>query len=216
MSKVSAGVLAGILLAVASLYAADAPRLNGRYLATAYSQTGITASGEWTHRHVVAADPAVLPLGTRVKIRHAGRYSGEYVVADTGAKVEGRHLDLYLPSTAECRKFGVRRVSVKVLELGNGTHAAAKQADKVVKQDVKEDVAKGVVGNAATEHDWATKGRPVAKAVKDGGSPADAAPQVLGTGTGSNSGSSGTQSKGSAAQSGAGTSNPTNGSAPPE
>lgn len=161
---------------------ADARRLNGRYLATAYSQTGITASGEWTHRHVVAADADLLPIGTRVKIKHAGKYSGEYVVADTGAKVQGRHLDLYVPSTAECKKFGKRRVSVQVLEVGEGTKQAAKQADKVVQQEVKQDVAKGVVGNAATEHDWATKGAPVAKAVKEGGTPADAAPQVLGTG----------------------------------
>lgn len=152
-----------------------APRLNGRYLATAYSQTGITASGEWTHRHVVAADPAILPIGTRIQIKHAGRYSGEYVVADTGAKVEGRHLDLYVPSTLECKKFGIKRVSVKILELGTGTREAAKQADQAVKQDVKQDVAKGVVGNAATEHDWATQGAPVAKAVKEGGTPADAA-----------------------------------------
>lgn len=144
-------------------------------MATAYSQTGITASGQWTHRHVVAADPAVLPIGTRIKIKHAGRYSGEYVVADTGAKVEGRRLDLYVPSTPECKKFGVKRVSVKVLELGAGTHEAAKQADQTVKQDVKQDVSKGVVGNAATEHDWATQGAPVAKAVKQGGTPADAA-----------------------------------------
>jgi 3D (Asp-Asp-Asp) domain-containing protein len=159
-----------------------APRLNGRYVATAYSQTGITASGQWTHRHVVAADPAVLPIGTRIKITRAGRYSGEYVVADTGAKVEGRRLDLYVPSTPECKKFGVKRVSVRILELGDGTHQTAKQADQVVKQDVKQDVAKGVVGNAATEHDWNTQGAPVAKAVKEGGTPADAAPQVLGTG----------------------------------
>lgn len=160
--------------------AAESPGLNGRYLATAYSQTGITASGEWTHRHIVAADPAVLPIGTRLKITRAGRYSGEYVVADTGAKVEGRHLDLYVPNTAECKKFGVRRVNVTVLELGDGTHQAAKQADQTVKQDVKQDVAKGVVGNAATEHDWTTQGAPVAKAVKEGGKPADAAPKVLG------------------------------------
>lgn len=172
------GVLVAISWAVPSQAGAPAPRLNGRYLATAYSQTGITASGEWTHPHVVAADPAMLPIGTRLKITRAGRYSGEYVVADTGAKVAGRHLDLYVPSTAECKKFGVRRVSVKVLELGDGTRQAAKQADQTVKQDVKQDVAKGVVGNAATEHDWATQGAPVAKAVKQGGTPADAAPQA--------------------------------------
>jgi rare lipoprotein A len=180
------------LLAIASLAgAAAAPGgLNGRYIATAYSQTGITASGEWTHRHIVAADPSVLPIGTRIKIKHAGRYSGEYVVADTGAKVEGRHLDLYVPSTLECKKFGVKRVSVKVLELGAGTHEAAKQADKAVKQDVKQDVSKGVVGNAATEHDWATQGAPVAKAVKEGGTPADAKPADSDSGSGKKSAAS--------------------------
>jgi len=164
----------GLLVTSIATVSAGTLKLNGRYVATAYSQTGITASGQWTHRHVVAADPNVLPIGTRIKIKRAGRYSGEYVVADTGAKVDGRRLDLYVPSTLECKKFGVKRVSVKVLELGTGTHAAAKQADRVVKQDVKQDVAKGVVGNAATEHDWATQGAPVAKAVKEGGTPADA------------------------------------------
>jgi hypothetical protein len=134
-----------------------------------------------------------LPIGSRIKIKHAGRYSGEYVVADTGAKVEGRKLDLYLPSTAECKKFGVRRVSVRVLELGDGTHQAAKQADETVKQDVKRDVMKGVVGNAATEHDWATKGAPVAKAVKEGGTPEDAAPQVTGSSINQKAGTAGAQ-----------------------
>lgn len=176
--------------AIAPLAGAAAPGLNGRYIATAYSQTGITASGEWTHRHIVAADPSVLPIGTRIKIKHAGRYSGEYVVADTGAKVEGRHLDLYVPSTLECKKFGVKRVSVKVIELGAGTHEAAKQADKAVKQDVMQDVSKGVVGNAATEHDWATQGAPVAKAVKEGGTPADAKPADSDPGNGKKSAAS--------------------------
>ncbi len=134
-------------------------------MATAYSVTGITKSGEWTNRHIVAADPSVLPMGTRVKIK-AGRYSGEYVVADTGAKIEGRRLDIYMPSETACKKFGVKRVSVKVISVGDGTHEAAKQATEAVKQDVAKDVAKGVVGNAATEVDWATKGKPVAEAVK--------------------------------------------------
>ncbi len=132
--------------------------LNGRFVATAYSVTGITASGEYTHRHVVAADPDILPIGSRIKIGRAARYSGEYVVADTGQKIVGRKLDIYLPNTAECKKFGKKPVRVNVIELGDGTHQAAKQADQAVKSDVAQDVAKGAVGNAATEHDWATKG----------------------------------------------------------
>lgn len=131
------------------------PPKNGSYLATAYAQKGITASGQYVHRHVVAADPDVLPIGSRIKIRHAGRYSGEYVVADTGDKIQGRRLDIYLPNARVCKKFGTKTVKVKVVQLGDGTHAAAKQADAAVKQDVQKDVAKKVVGNAATEADWA-------------------------------------------------------------
>jgi 3D (Asp-Asp-Asp) domain-containing protein len=138
--------------------------VDGTYTATAYAQHGITASGEYAHRHVVAADPDILPIGTRLKIKGAGGYSGEYVVADTGDKIQGRRLDIYLPDASACRRFGVKRVSVRVIELGNGTRQAAKQADEAVKQDVNNDLQKGAVGNAATEADWAAKGAPVAAA----------------------------------------------------
>lgn len=142
------------LCAFLSALAVSAPVPNGTYRATAYAQTGITASGEWTHRHVVAADPDILPLGSRIKIRRAGKYSGEYVVADTGSKIQGRRLDIYMPSEAACKKFGTKLVRVKVVELGNGTQAATKQADQTVKAEVAKDVAKKVVGNAATQEDW--------------------------------------------------------------
>jgi 3D (Asp-Asp-Asp) domain-containing protein len=144
-------------VSAAALAAADAPGLNGAYTATAYSQRGTTASGDYVHRHIVAADPDILPIGSRIKVRRAGRYSGEYVVADTGEKIQGRRLDIFIPSTSDCRKFGRKRVRVAVLSLGDGTHAATKQADLAVKQDVKQDLTKNVVGNAATETDWAVK-----------------------------------------------------------
>ena len=134
-------------------------KVNGTYLATAYSVSGITASGESTHRHVVAADPALLPIGSRIKIRRAGKYSGEYVVADTGEKIVGRRLDIYMPHSAECKKFGKRSVRVRVVSLGAGNQADAKNADREVKRDVAIDVAKGTVGNAATEVDWANQSR---------------------------------------------------------
>jgi 3D (Asp-Asp-Asp) domain-containing protein len=153
------------------------PSLNGRYIATAYSQTGVTKSGLYTHDHVIAADPVILPVGSRIKIRGAGRYSGEYVVADTGEKIVGRKLDIYIPNTRECMRFGKKRVRVKVIELGDGTHEGTKQADEAVKQDVKQDVSKGVVGNAATEGDWVKQGAPVAAtaAASAGSAPAGTA-----------------------------------------
>lgn len=169
-----ARILLSLLSLLLPIFCSAAPRKpskNGGYVATAYSVTGITASGEWTHRHVVAADPDILPLGTRVKIRRAGKYSGEYVVADTGAKVQGHRLDIYMPSTRECKIFGSKPVRVRVVELGNGTKAATLQADQAVQHEVNKDIAKGVVGNAATENDWNTKGGPTAKAIKEGNPP---------------------------------------------
>src|ERR1700761_2716011 len=130
---------ASLILLSCLLNAGTVP--NGTYRATAYAQSGVTASGELTHRHVVAADPDVLPIGSRIKIRRAGRYSGEYVVADTGGKIQGRRLDIYMASTRECIKFGAKPVRVKVISRGDGTHAATKQADEAVKQDVKKDLS---------------------------------------------------------------------------
>ena len=105
----------------ATLPAANAPNLNGAYTATAYSQQGKTASGDYVHRHIVAADPDILPIGSRIKVRRAGRYSGEYVVADTGEKIQGRRLDIYIPNTpfagnSAGRRF-VWRCSQWVMEL---------------------------------------------------------------------------------------------------
>lgn len=158
-----------LILSSSTLKAQKHLSVNGSYRATAYDVSGITASGEWTHRHVVAADPDVLPIGTRIKIKHAGRHSGEYVVADTGAKIQGRKLDIYMPSPKECKEFGSRKVRLRVLKFGDGTLETTKKADKQVKKDVKEDVAKGVVGNAATAADWSAKEVAKAKARAESG-----------------------------------------------
>lgn len=154
-------IAAAVLLLCSSLprRAAATPSPNGKYVATAYSVSGKTASGQYTHRHVVAADPDILPIGSRIRIQRAGRYSGEYVVADTGEKIVGRKLDIYMPSTAECKKFGKKKVRVTLIERGDGTTKTARAADQVVKEDAARDVEKGVVGRAATETDWAAKKR---------------------------------------------------------
>lgn len=128
---------------------------DGRYLATAYNITGITASGLYTHRHIVAADPDVLPLGTIIQITHAGPYSGEYVVADTGEKIRGRHIDIYIPSLRAAMEFGVRHVQVRVLQIGKNTHRSAEAAYAKVKQAVAQDADAGTPDGAATAADLA-------------------------------------------------------------
>jgi 3D (Asp-Asp-Asp) domain-containing protein len=84
------------------------------FRATAYCLRGRTASGGGVRRGIVAADPRVLPLGTRIYI-NAGGYSGTYTVTDTGGVIKGRILDIWVPSCSEAMRFGRRNISVSVL-----------------------------------------------------------------------------------------------------
>lgn len=85
------------------------------FTATAYCAGGLTASGVPVARGMVAADPAVLPLGTVIRINGAASYDGTYRVLDTGALVRSRRVDVYIPDCAEARRFGRRSVHVTVL-----------------------------------------------------------------------------------------------------
>lgn len=89
----------------------------GGFSATAYCLRGRTASGGSVRKGIVAADPRVLPLGTRIYV-NAGGYSGNYVVADTGGAVKGRKLDIWVPNCSEAMRFGRRAVSVNILGKG--------------------------------------------------------------------------------------------------
>ena len=95
------------------------------YVATAYSLRGRTASGKLVSQGIIAADPRVLPLGSRVHVQ-AGDWSGEYLVADTGGAIKGRKIDIWTPSTREAMRFGRRTVKLTVLSYG-GKRAAAKK-----------------------------------------------------------------------------------------
>jgi 3D (Asp-Asp-Asp) domain-containing protein len=92
------------------------------YVATAYSLRGRTASGRMVSRGLIAADPRVLPLGSRVRLEHPG-YSGEYLVADTGGAIRGRRIDIWTPSSGEAMRFGRRTVKLTVLSYGGGRRA---------------------------------------------------------------------------------------------
>ena len=87
------------------------------FTATAYCLRGRTASGRMVARGLIAADPRVLPLGTRVLLS-AGAHSGEYTVADTGGAVRGRLIDIWVPSSGEAMRFGRRSVRLTVLQYG--------------------------------------------------------------------------------------------------
>ena len=93
-------------------------RVPSTFEATAYSVSGTTADGGVTSRGTVAADLTILPAGTRIRIAGAGRYSGVYVVKDSGPKIAGAHIDIYMPSRLEAKRFGKRRVRLRVLKRG--------------------------------------------------------------------------------------------------
>jgi 3D (Asp-Asp-Asp) domain-containing protein len=92
----------------------ETPAPSRTYTATAYSMRGRTSSGKPVSRGLVAADPRVLPLGTRVRVE-AGEFSGEYLVADTGGAVRGRRIDIWTPTADEALRFGRRPVKLTVL-----------------------------------------------------------------------------------------------------
>ena len=83
--------------------------------ATAYTGHGRTASGKRVRRGMIAADRRVLPLGTKVRLKNAGRYSGVYRVEDTGKRIRGRKIDIYMPSRGAAKQFGRQTVKVEVL-----------------------------------------------------------------------------------------------------
>lgn len=87
------------------------------YVATAYSRKGRGASGMGVRAGTIAADPHVLPFGTRVRL-DAGQYSGEYVVTDSGSAIKGRKIDVWIPSYREACRFGRRNVKLSVLSYG--------------------------------------------------------------------------------------------------
>jgi len=86
------------------------------FIATAYCHGTTTASGARARPGIVAADPAVLPLGTVIRLQRAGRYDGPYTVLDTGPGVRGRRIDVFMRDCREARTFGRRSVSVSIIQ----------------------------------------------------------------------------------------------------
>jgi 3D (Asp-Asp-Asp) domain-containing protein/peptidoglycan hydrolase CwlO-like protein len=70
--------------------------------ATGYCLKGSTATGLPVGPGIVATDPSVIPLGTRMTIPGYG----EGVAADTGGSVQGRHIDVWIKSCSDAAAFG--------------------------------------------------------------------------------------------------------------
>ena len=71
-----------------------------------------TASGIWPQPGVVAVDPRVIPLGSKVWIEGLGTF----LAADTGSLVIGDHLDVFSTSYHDAVQWGVQRLPIVVFE----------------------------------------------------------------------------------------------------
>lgn len=80
--------------------------------ATAYCLKGRMANGQTVHSGAIAADPRVLPLGTKVYIEGMG----SYVVKDTGGAIKGNKIDVWLASCSQARKFGRRPLQLTIIK----------------------------------------------------------------------------------------------------
>src|SRR5688572_24956845 len=118
------------------LTAAPAPGIRLRFTATGYCKGTTTASGVNVRSGIAAADPDLLPVGSVVQIdKLPERYNGIYTVMDTGPKVHGRHLDLYVWSCNEALELGRRQMVITVLRMGwNPQHSKPRLIDRLFRQ----------------------------------------------------------------------------------
>ncbi|WP_203363324.1 3D domain-containing protein [Bacillus sp. REN10] len=103
---------------------ASASNVQGRTMtvtATAYSAdcngcSGITATGmdigSNRNAKVIAVDPSVIPLGSKVYVEGYGTA----VAADTGGAIKGNKIDLHMPSEEAAYSWGVRTVNITILD----------------------------------------------------------------------------------------------------
>lgn len=90
--------------------------------ATAYTDSSgnKTASGRTPQYGVIAVDPKVIPLGTKLYVESTDDGKswtyGYCVAGDTGGAIKGNKIDLFFNSKGECLQFGRRNAIVYVLE----------------------------------------------------------------------------------------------------
>ncbi|MFT8871720.1 MAG: 3D domain-containing protein [Sporolactobacillus sp.] len=84
-------------------------------LATSYALSGSTATGidlsSNPSAKVIAVDPSVIPLGSRVLIPGYGVYTA----ADTGGAIRGNRIDVHFATQSEALNFGVQRLTIQIL-----------------------------------------------------------------------------------------------------
>ena len=99
---------------------AAAPTRGGRNMvmaASAYAAYtggagGRTATGTGVYKGIVAVDPRVIPLGTKLYVDGYG----PAIAADTGGAIKGNRIDLGFASANEAMQFGRQTVTVRIVD----------------------------------------------------------------------------------------------------
>ena len=91
-------------------------KMNGREMkvrATAYANDYITSTGKKPRPyHTLAVDPKVIPYGTRVYIPE---FNKVFIAEDCGGAIKGNRIDIYMNNEYECRQWGVRNITIIIL-----------------------------------------------------------------------------------------------------
>ena len=75
-------------------------------LVTAYCLNGTTRRGRYVRPGIVAADRKLFPLSRYIELYAGEKYLGRFLIDDTGSKIRGAHIDVWLPTCREAKIFG--------------------------------------------------------------------------------------------------------------
>ncbi|MFC7322327.1 G5 and 3D domain-containing protein [Halobacillus campisalis] len=89
----------------ATAYTADCTGCSGK------TATGINLKAD-PNKKVIAVDPSIIPLGSEVWVEGYGNA----IAGDTGGAIQGKKIDVHVPSKSEAYSFGNKTVEVKVLD----------------------------------------------------------------------------------------------------
>ena len=77
---------------------------------TAYCLTRTqTRRGRYVRAGIVATDPKLFPLSRYLELYVGKRYMGRFLIDDTGLKIKGNKIDIWMPTCREARIFGRRK-----------------------------------------------------------------------------------------------------------
>lgn len=86
------------------------------YTASCNGCSGVTRTGidlkANPNAKVIAVDPSVIPLGSRVEVKGYGTF----LAADTGGAIKGNKIDIFMPNRSDALAFGRRSVEIRVVD----------------------------------------------------------------------------------------------------